>query len=301
MNNMDERIEELFPFYAMGAISDEEKAEVEAYVQTNLAAQAQLAADMAVADDLAFLAEPMALAPAAKESVLAYARRRPHRTAAPAPVASAPGWWQRLRQSMAMPVLAGLATATAIILFIWVVSLRNTIGNLESQVVAMAPLESRVEELQSRVETLQPLETAVPELQRQINALQQELAQQDDVMAILREGQSLPIAGTEFQPTAIGQLLVGHDGQNALLVASDLATLPPEQTYQLWLIGDSGPVSEGVFTVNESGTGFLEVQTETAVFDYAAIGISVEPEGGSPQPTGDIVMLSEILSQDTDS
>jgi len=283
---MDERIEVLFPFYAMGAITKEEKDEVEAYLQANPAAQARLDAVLAAADNLAFLAESMTPAVPVKDNVLAYARRRPRLTAAttsPTPT-TPPSWWQRLRQGVALPLFAGLATVTAILLFIWTLSLQTTIRDLESQVTA-----------------LQPLETTVTELQNQVQALQQALAQRDALLAVLPEGRSLPLAGTEVQPEATGRLVVGADGRTAVLFVSDLPTLPSEQTYQLWLIGDSGPVSEGVFMVDAEGVGILEVEAEAAVFTYATIGVSVEPEGGSTQPTGDIVMLGEIVPPGTDS
>ena len=263
---MDERIEELFPFYAMGAVTEEEMAEVEAYVRDNPAAQARLEAAMATADELAFLAEPKTPAASVKENVLAYAHRRPHMTASaatPQPLS----WWQRFRQSMAIPAFAGLATVTAILLFIWVLSLQRTIADLDNRVTA----------------------------------LQQALEQRDTILAVLPEGRGLSIAGTEHQPNATGQLLVGADGQTAVLAVSNLEPLPSEQTYQLWLIGDSGVVSEGVFTVDAEGTSILEVETEAAVFSYTTIGVSVEPQGGSLQPTGDIVMHGEITSPGTDS
>lgn len=315
---MDQYIEELFPFYAMGAITDEEKTEVEAYIQANPTAEARLIAAMAAADNLAFLAEPMSPSAPVKESVLAYARRRPNLSGAPTILPPAPTWWQRLRQGLALPVFAGLATVTAILLFIWVLSLRSLVGNLESQVATLAPLETAVTELQSQVAALQPLETTVTELQDQLNALQplettitdlqiqietlqRELAQRDDILAALPEGNGLFVAGTDVQPRASGELLVWDEGRTAVFIATALEALPPEQTYQLWLIGESGPVSEGVFTINDNGIGLLEVTAETAVFNYTNIGVSIEPEGGSPQPTGDIVMLGAIVPPGTDS
>ena len=286
MNNMDERIEELFPFYAMGAVTEEEKAEVEAYVQADPAAQVRLEAALAAADNLAFLAESMTPAAPVKDNVLAYAHRRPRLSTAAAisPAVASLSRWQRLRQSMAVPVFAGLAMVTAILLFIWVLSLQMTISNLEDQVAA-----------------LRPLETAVPELQSQVQILQRALERQNEILDVVAEGHGLPVAGTDVQPEATGQLVVGRDGQTAVLFVSALPALPSEQTYQLWLIGDEGPVSEGVFMVNAEGVGVLEVEADAPVFSYEAIGVSVEPEGGSPQPTGAIVMLGEIVPPTTDS
>ena len=40
---MDDHIEELFPLYALGALSDEERSQVESYVATRHDARARLA------------------------------------------------------------------------------------------------------------------------------------------------------------------------------------------------------------------------------------------------------------------
>jgi anti-sigma-K factor RskA len=40
----------------------------------------------------------------------------------------------------------------------------------------------------------------------------------------------------------------------------------------------------------------LAVQAADAIGSFDAIGVSIEPDGGSPQPTGDIVMLSNLSS-----
>ncbi|MDL2345690.1 anti-sigma factor, partial [Deinococcus sp. MIMF12] len=52
-------------------------------------------------------------------------------------------------------------------------------------------------------------------------------------------------------------------------------TLPPERTYQLWQIQDGTPVSLGVFE-----RGLL-----VTLSPGATVAVSVEPPGGSPQPT----------------
>ncbi|MGH2537415.1 MAG: anti-sigma factor, partial [Candidatus Promineifilaceae bacterium] len=105
---------------------------------------------------------------------------------------------------------------------------------------------------------------------------------------------TIPIAGTAQQPAAGGQLIVGPDDRPRLLVVSGLEPLPTEQDYQFWLIGEEAPLGGGTFQVDEEGQGVLEVTAEEPVGAFQAIGVSVEPRGGSAQPTGDIVMLSEL-------
>jgi anti-sigma-K factor RskA len=73
-----------------------------------------------------------------------------------------------------------------------------------------------------------------------------------------------------------------------------LAPLPSGKVYQFWLIKGDTPVSAGLFSVDTQGRGLLSVSTSEPIGSFDAIGVSIEPEGGSPQPTGDIVMLSKL-------
>ena len=95
---MDE-IEELFPFYALGALSDDERARVEAYVAANPGAKARLDEIMKTASALAYEAAPVEPSPALKKSLMervnadARARpfSRPRQPPAPRGLAAPPG------------------------------------------------------------------------------------------------------------------------------------------------------------------------------------------------------------------
>ncbi|RPI87665.1 MAG: anti-sigma factor, partial [Chloroflexi bacterium] len=50
----------------------------------------------------------------------------------------------------------------------------------------------------------------------------------------------------------------------------------------------------GLLTVDQNGQGVFVVTSEAEIGSFNSLGISVEPEGGSPQPTGDIVVLSDL-------
>jgi anti-sigma-K factor RskA len=62
-----------------------------------------------------------------------------------------------------------------------------------------------------------------------------------------------------------------------------------DRVYQLWLMGGRAPVSVGTFTVDGSGHGELEITGLAWAGTYSAVGITVEPRGGSATPTGAIV------------
>jgi anti-sigma-K factor RskA len=62
----------------------------------------------------------------------------------------------------------------------------------------------------------------------------------------------------------------------------------------VWLIGGEGstPLGAGTFSVSDPDGQLVTVAADFSTAN--ALGISVEPKGGSPAPTGDIVLLSEL-------
>ena len=102
--------------------------------------------------------------------------------------------------------------------------------------------------------------------------------------------QVVALGGTEFAPQAEGTLFVGED--SLVLVLRGLQPLPTGQTYQLWLIpADNAPVSAGLVHVSDGESPNVTTDVTLTTETFATVGLSVEPAGGSAQPTGNIVML----------
>jgi len=106
--------------------------------------------------------------------------------------------------------------------------------------------------------------------------------------------QTFVVSGTDHQPGSHGQLIADSETGSAVLVVAGLQQLEAGKIYEFWLIKGSTPIAAGLFEVNDEGKAILQVSHAVTPGSYDAIGVSVEPEGGSVQPTGDIVMLSEI-------
>jgi len=71
----------------------------------------------------------------------------------------------------------------------------------------------------------------------------------------------------------LGRVVVASRGEAVFLLA---APPPPGQVYQAWGHTEAGPVSLGV-----TGGRILRVR----VSGFQAVGVSLEPSGGSPRPT----------------
>ena len=69
----------------------------------------------------------------------------------------------------------------------------------------------------------------------------------------------------------------------AALVLDRLVAAPPGKTYEAWVIrGSNAPVPAGLF---HGGPGTTFVPIRGSVKPGAVVAVTVEPAGGSPEPT----------------
>jgi anti-sigma-K factor RskA len=85
-------------------------------------------------------------------------------------------------------------------------------------------------------------------------------------------------------------LVISDQGQFGTLVTDHLAALNDQQEYQLWLIKDGKRTSGGVFKVTQTGYGWLKIESKTSLLEFQSFGVTIEPKGGSPGPTGPKVL-----------
>jgi anti-sigma-K factor RskA len=93
-----------------------------------------------------------------------------------------------------------------------------------------------------------------------------------------------PDARTETGRTSVGgtvTVVVSADQQAAVVSAAGMRSLPPAQTYQLWVISPDGARSAGLL----SGAGRAGPVLASGVEPGDRIGITVEPAGGTSSPT----------------
>jgi anti-sigma-K factor RskA len=106
---------------------------------------------------------------------------------------------------------------------------------------------------------------------------------------------AVALSGTDAAPEANGVLVLTPKQPDGVLFVSNLTPLTPEQQYQLWLIAEDGSRDSGaVFSVTPDGRAEVDVSGRKALPDYRAFGITVEPAGGSPGPTGQQVLGSDL-------
>jgi anti-sigma-K factor RskA len=104
--------------------------------------------------------------------------------------------------------------------------------------------------------------------------------------------QTLAMVGTAGAPDASGVIIISPDGRLGTIVVDDLPELDEDHQYQLWLVKDGQRTSGGVFSVGRSGYGYMYVHSPDPLASYTGFGVTIEPTGGSPGPTGAKVLGS---------
>lgn len=136
------------------------------------------------------------------------------------------------------------------------------------------------------------LERRATELDREARLAREEARRAEQALQVLAAPgvRTVVLAGLTPAPRSNGRTYVNPQTGDALFYAFELPALPQDKTYQLWFIADGKPVSAGTFSVNEHGTGSLRVGRITDVPAIQAWAVTVEPQGGVPQPTGEMVL-----------
>ena len=128
------------------------------------------------------------------------------------------------------------------------------------------------------------------DLQRRMKAQDLALAQQRQFLsAVVAGGSVSALAGTEAAPGASGNLMQDPNANRAFLLLTNLPSLPTDREFQVWRIKGGKPVGVGAFSPADVAQQLVAAAADFAGAD--AIGISIEPQGGSTAPTGPIVLL----------
>lgn len=105
---------------------------------------------------------------------------------------------------------------------------------------------------------------------------------------------SIALQNTEAAPTASGFVVMGADGLNGVLVVDKLPQLDATREYQIWLVRDAMSKSGGVFSVDESGYRGMRLEATESLLTYSSVWVTIEPAGGSPDPTGEQVLNGSL-------
>jgi anti-sigma-K factor RskA len=133
-------------------------------------------------------------------------------------------------------------------------------------------------------------------LEAEVRQLRQAANERERLFALLTvpEVRIVSLAGTEHAPTAGARLLWDTRRGEWTVLSHDLPPLPAEKTYQLWFLTAQGAMPSGTFEPDPRQRGIIQATLPAGHTDIAGAAVSVEPEGGVAQPTGNLVLVGQF-------
>ena len=245
--------------YALGALDGEEKQAIEAHLSACPACSQQLAAARQRTALLGLSAPAVAPRPQVKADLMAKLKAEPRPVSAKS-AASQPA------QSQSKKIRWGL---------------RFSFGfGLAAAALAFATFELANSDLE-RGREIKQLQAEVAQDESSMQAMSQVTAAPDSAMiALLQQPGGPP-----------GQAHVMYNARMGMGVyAGQLAPAPAGKSYQLWLVTATGTkVSAGLVNVNQQAASVI--MHLAPGLTAKAFAVTLEPEGGMPQPTGPMVLV----------
>ncbi|QQQ73478.1 anti-sigma factor [Saccharothrix sp. 6-C] len=128
-------------------------------------------------------------------------------------------------------------------------------------------------------------------LEQDLQALEQVNADSSRMAELLSAPDAKLVRG-DVTGGGTGTVVASSAKGQVLFLGQGLARLPEDRTYQLWLIGAEGPRPAGLLT---SSAGSAEPLLASGFTGREAVGLTVEPRGGSPQPTTPTVVVLPLV------
>jgi anti-sigma-K factor RskA len=252
-----------FDLYALGALDGEERQAFEAHVRTCASCAQELAAAGEPVALLGLAAEPARPAPHVKESLLRRMRIEEAgaaRRKVPAQTEAKTTWrWTWLTPALGVAAVIFAALAAGL----WMKDARDLeqVRNLEGQ---LAEVQTRSQEIARASEETDKL-----------------LGMPGTVRVALAPMPGMPQ----------GRAGVLYNAKMGMVTCAGwLPAAPAKKSYQLWLVPASGaPVSLGVMSSLEPAK--MIVAHVAPGMEPRAFAVTVEPQGGMPQPTGPKVLV----------
>lgn len=128
-------------------------------------------------------------------------------------------------------------------------------------------------------------------LERELQALEQVNGNHSRMADLLAAPDAKLVRG-EVTGGGTGTAVASSAEGEVLFLAHGLPRLPEDRTYQLWLIGADGPRPAGLLTPSD---GPAEPLLASGFTGREAVGLTVEPRGGSARPTTPTVVVLPLV------
>jgi anti-sigma-K factor RskA len=133
---------------------------------------------------------------------------------------------------------------------------------------------------------------------QQKRALQNQLARANEFIELVNTpgARVRELKGIDLGQGANAKLAYDRSGR-ALLMASNLPSVPQGKAYQLWfIVGNKPPVPGKTFVPDKAGSAVLKDEMPADAVDANVFAITVEPAEGVSAPTGPIYLRSSDVN-----
>ena len=129
----------------------------------------------------------------------------------------------------------------------------------------------------------------------QSQALQNQLDEGRMVASVMMSPDSMPL---KLMPKDKNMPMVHaylHPHMGVAITADEMPSVSAARTLQLWFVPKKGqPVSVAIFRPNAQGQIALVAPVTIPINEIAALAVTEEPAGGSPQPTSAIAWMAQM-------
>jgi anti-sigma-K factor RskA len=169
---------------------------------------------------------------------------------------------------------------------------RQELNESTQQLTAMASLQDTVTKREMDVAQLR---MQLDQKEKELLALYKTASPKNEMLAMLQSAtvRVLPLAGTDAAKSAGGLILYDPERGRAFLYAFNMPALQRGNVYQLWAI-TTKPLSAGTFSGDTGRKSRYIARSLPAKSGITKFAVSVEPEGGRPQPTGAIYLHGSL-------
>ena len=117
-------------------------------------------------------------------------------------------------------------------------------------------------------------------------------------LAWSKEGGVVPLASANGDRSLTGRVYFSEDRLDGGLAVVGLPTLPPNATFQIWFVRpDQTRASGGLFIADSRGAALVKVAIPGPLDQFAGVGITMEPAGGSTSPTTADVLAGPLYEK----
>ena len=129
----------------------------------------------------------------------------------------------------------------------------------------------------------------------QNQSLQNQVEQDRMVASVMLSPDSMPL---KLMPKDKNMPMVHaylHPHMGVAITADEMPSMPAARTLQLWFVPKTGkPMSVAIFRPNSAGQIALVAPVNMPRNEIAALAVTEEPAGGSPQPTTAIAWMAQV-------